>query len=736
MADQISLLEKALAASPGNWKVRRSLAAQYMAKERTEDAAHLILEAPSIPDEEDEQVFAASLLAEIDPAAAHGFLDEFLEHHAASPQAHLLKARLFLKAGERQKARTHLEVAATLDPKISVEDELGPEEAPAAAAVVEVVEAAPAVTVAAPAEPEPAPVAVVPAPVPLTPRPLAPPPSEETKAPAPAPAAEKAVTPVEIPPATAAPTPVPLHVEPAAKTAGEAESEVHMTADGEIDAEYYDEHHEGTGERSFIVGEGEMVHAHDKEPDAKEKVSALAMAIFVHAAIFFALSWWVISQPRKDPPAISVSSMASTDEDSMENQTVTKMQQKTAQAVTSAQPVVSVESFSAVALPEVTDVSQDLTMVTLNDGTAGFGMSMSGFGDVSNMGAIPAAMQSRCSMSQRMQRLRESGGEDRAEKAVRNALEFLAAQQNKDTGAIGVEFPCAATGLSLLAFLGHCETPESPKFGDAVVNAALYLMEVSRKNDGMIWNGQKGNHQSYEHAIGTYALSELHTMTKESGRTVPKLESTLKRAVGIIVDGQAGGGGWAYGYGKNNDAQDMSVVGWQIQALKAAYNTGEKFSGLDKTLDKAMQYMKDIQDKDGAFKYRPKDPKGKPTLTGAALLGMQIWNQMDTAEYKKGLGFLTNAYKNPTPGNNFYAPYYNTQVFFLHGGKEWEDYNTKFQAKLLDAQNPDGSWTKPGAGGHGGKDAHLLNTAWGCLMLEVYYRYLPTTDKVEGLKKH
>jgi hypothetical protein len=32
-----------------------------------------------------------------------------------------------------------------------------------------------------------------------------------------------------------------------------------------------------------------------------------------------------------------------------------------------------------------------------------------------------------------------------------------------------------------------------------------------------------------------------------------------------------------------------------------------------------------------------------------------------------------------------------------------------------------------------GDDAEILNTTWAILMLEVYYRYLPTTDKVKDL---
>ena len=180
----------------------------------------------------------------------------------------------------------------------------------------------------------------------------------------------------------------------------------------------------------------------------------------------------------------------------------------------------------------------------------------------------------------------------------------------------------------------------------------------------------------------------------------------------------------------------MSVSGWQIQALKAAYNTGRNFSGVEKALDLATtKYLPAIQDSEGAFKYNPDHAKGKPSLTGAAMLAMQIWKGQDTPQYTKALTYLTNAYKNPTPGGNFYAPYYNTQAFFMHEGKEWENYNKQFQPRLLDAQNSDGSWLSKGAGGQGGADAQFLNTAWAILMLEVYYRYLPTTDKVSGLEK-
>ena len=729
MSQEIALLAKALEASPENWLVRRSLASQVANSGDAAEAARLMMEAPEIPAEEKDQVLAAQLIAEADPERAHQMLNDFLEANPASGQGHLLKGRLCRADGESEKAESHFKVAAVLDPTIDIDAELATakeesvavvevtddssaeEEALLTAAVAEI---APTTVVQVAEE---APAELDPTPVPLTPKPLSPPGAEEEGEQAP-----------EIPPAApvvseAIPSPAPLEAEP----------EVVAVEVADEHGEFYGEEGEdGHGERAFIVGDGEMVHVHEKDPDAKEKVSAIAVAVLVHVAVIFLLGLIGMAMPRPNPPQITASAAVDSGEESLENQTITKMQQKTASAV-SAQPVVSVESFSAVAMPDLPDMTTDLTMISLSDGDTGIGMSMSGFGDVSNMGAIPPAMRSRCSMSQRMQRLRESGGEDRAEKAVRNALEWISKQQNEN-GSFGKKYYCAMTGLSLLAFLGHCETPESPKFGEAVVGSALYLMEVAKKRDGLMWNGEKGNHKAYEHAIATYALCELYTMTKESGRPVPGLETVLRKSVKHIVDGQCELGGWAYGYAQNS-REDMSVAGWQIQALKAAHNTGKRFPGVERALDSSMEYLFEIQDNEGAFKYTPDQPKGKPTLTGAALLGMQIWDEMDSPEYKKGLNYLSKKYANPTPGTNFYAPYYNTQAFFLHGGKEWESYNKKFQGKLLDAQNPDGSWTKPGVGGHGSEDSHIMNTAWGCLMLEVYYRYLPTTDKVEGLKK-
>jgi hypothetical protein len=486
-------------------------------------------------------------------------------------------------------------------------------------------------------------------------------------------------------------------------------------------------------DRAFIVGEGEAVQIAERESQTKAKMSAVAVAAVVHVLLILLLMFVIVAAPAPTPPQITVASIPNDEEVAIENQTLVQNTQKTASAAPPTQPVITSDAFSNIIVPDNFEMNTDLSMIAMSDNDIGFGISMSGFGSPSNMGAIPAGMRSRCTASERMRLLREMGGEDRAERAVRDGLEFLTSQQNPKTGAIGKTFTAGMTGLSLLAYLGHCETPASPKFGDAVVKAAMYLIEKSLNNSGLMTNGENGNHQAYEHAIATYALAELYTMTRESGREIPRLESVIRKSAGIIISYQRGNGGWPY-LARENSHDDLSVSGWNIQALKAAYNTNINISGIDRALDRATEnYLPAIQDAKGAFKYRPEDDLGKQSLTGAALLGMQIWKGHGSASYKKGYSYLKGRLKNPAlteGGHGLYQPYYNTQVFFMEGGQDWEHYNGIFQPKLLDAQNEDGSWLGDG----NREDYRIMNTAWAILMLEVYYRYLPTTDKIDLIK--
>lgn len=268
----------------------------------------------------------------------------------------------------------------------------------------------------------------------------------------------------------------------------------------------------------------------------------------------------------------------------------------------------------------------------------------------------PPELRSRCSVSSRTQAIKAFGGDAKGEAVALKGLEWLAAEQDPDTGAWGAEYYAGMTGLSLLAFLAHCETPESPKWGDNVIKGAMYLMDRALQNDGFMHNGVKGSGQAYEHAIATFALAELYLMSKGQGKEIPQLDSVLKKAIEIITDGQTQMGGWAYYYNRKGN-NDMSLSGWQMQALRAALGTGINVKEVNQALDHATEYVKAVQDDKGAFRYNPGLVDGKSTLTGAALLHLRMHGEENSPEYKKGLNYLIDVYANPVPGGSYYAPY-------------------------------------------------------------------------------
>ena len=71
------------------------------------------------------------------------------------------------------------------------------------------------------------------------------------------------------------------------------------------------------------------------------------------------------------------------------------------------------------------------------------------------------------------------------------------------------------TGLALLAYFGHCETPDSLEFGDSCLKGIVYLVNVGMQNNGKLGTDQSAQPFCYEHGIGTYALAEATTFCKD-----------------------------------------------------------------------------------------------------------------------------------------------------------------------------------------------------------------------------
>uniref|UniRef100_UPI00356ACB3E prenyltransferase/squalene oxidase repeat-containing protein n=1 Tax=Pontiella sp. TaxID=2837462 RepID=UPI00356ACB3E len=352
----------------------------------------------------------------------------------------------------------------------------------------------------------------------------------------------------------------------------------------------------------------------------------------------------------------------------------------------------------------------------------------------------------------RQKLLREFGGQygSQAEQAVLKGLDWLKAHQ-RDDGAWGVgnsgsmtakQERARLTGLALLCYLAHGETAQSDKYGETVQRAIQYLLHEQNSKTGSFVPFSKtvGSHDDigvYGHAISTYALCEAYGMTR-----MPMLKEPVEKAVALIIDGQQPGGGWDHRYQKDKWS-DLSVGGWQVQALRAAQAAGVKVDGIVQALEKSVAFVQGMHAGEGRFYYRlgNKTPNGDlDYMTGVAVLCMQLAGHEAVEEVKAGLDYLRDVectdwddgWAKTGRNKSFniaYEWYYNTQAIFQKGGSKWPTWNNKFAPMLIEVQDASGAWKPPAEAGQDVTKDIIYTTEFCCLSLQVYYRILPSFKK-------
>jgi len=300
------------------------------------------------------------------------------------------------------------------------------------------------------------------------------------------------------------------------------------------------------------------------------------------------------------------------------------------------------------------------------------------------------------------------------------------------------------TGLALLTMLAHGETQTSKQYGETVQKGVQWLMDTGRKNKNVF----SAQHPEYQHAIATYALAEDYALTQ-----IGDLLTVLEGAVEKIIVSQSPTGAWEYGYNNKMTRPDerplggdLSISGWNIQALKAAKNAGVRVKGLDEAMRKALDFCKAVyDDKTRRFGYVKKG-SGSDGLVGVGILSMMFLGAGDSKEARGALKTASN-FKcdwNKAGEGSSYTWYYVTQAMFQSGGSYWVAWNREFRDTLLRNQVADGHWTVPGSREDvpvrppnvapekwwvqvaNPKDSPVYHTSMLCMMLEVYYRFLPT----------
>lgn len=328
------------------------------------------------------------------------------------------------------------------------------------------------------------------------------------------------------------------------------------------------------------------------------------------------------------------------------------------------------------------------------------------------------------------------GGGGNTEAAVMRALRWLKQYQNPAGfwdatagGSSGTEPSAALTALALLTFLAHGETPSSEEFGETVEKAIKWLVSAQ---DASGHFSPRDNHD-YTHPICAYALSEAFALTR-----VPMVKYAAEKAVNLIIQGQNTSGSWDYNLKKSN-RNDISVAAWCVQALKAAKMAELECPGLVPAMKKAIAGVKGNQSSTGRFGYISAGD-GTGGLTGAGVLSLQFLGAGNDPATRRGVQFMSNwtcDWSGAGMQNPIYYWYYSTQANFHAGGDAWNTWNKQFSPVLVKAQTvvkgvytwkgkarDIGYWT-PASGREFAK-SHVYNTTLCALMLQVYYRYLPT----------
>ncbi len=470
-------------------------------------------------------------------------------------------------------------------------------------------------------------------------------------------------------------------------------------------------------------------------------ISSIVIALLAVVLVGLLLGVFLLPNIIKETPVIVTYESNVVEETNLESRKVqTNTQRRPSSPSSSMAKVITANTTSTTAIP-TPDVDISTPSMDFGDGQdfgAGWGDSD---GTGGGFGNIPATMKKRCSKEDRLARLEETGGTPACEDAVVKALDWLKNTQNSD-GSWTNANQTAMTGLALLAFLGHCETPLSKDYGDTVLRAMTYLIDVGMKNKGKLSiNPANGQNFCYEHPIATYALAEAATFCKQGNINVPNLYEVTQMAGQFIIDNQhKKSGGWDYGYDTTGGrGGDLSVTAWHIQALKACQHTGLEFKGLQRAARRAVEYVTDLRCSDGGFAYAKADeaPHGGDyrTLTGAGLLSLQMFDKGSSAAARGAARYIekNTRFDYKTKFADLYGHYYEAQAMMNRGGAQWKKYNELFRDQLLKNQNPDGSWPPPGEGGQvravGAQfmtNAHY-RTCLNTLMLEVYYRFLPGT---------
>lgn len=281
------------------------------------------------------------------------------------------------------------------------------------------------------------------------------------------------------------------------------------------------------------------------------------------------------------------------------------------------------------------------------------------------------------------------------------AFDWLKARQQPDgswSGEGAAQSRTAMTGLALLAFLAHGETPASERYGLTVQQALRFLVEED-------WDGDRFRHADsggYAHGIAALALCEAYGLTR-----IPAIKSVAEPAVARIMRGQQAAGGFNYGLIASSNRRDTCLGAWMAHALAIAHRAGLTVPDLDVAIRRAaagIQLNYDARRRMFAYAADNSNPKrpitGKLSTTAAGVRALQMLGEGRSRAARSGAETLRSLAPDfaSTAGaarHPLYVRYFAAHALQEMGGRDWTRWGGELAESYARAQQADGCWLAP-----------------------------------------
>lgn len=324
---------------------------------------------------------------------------------------------------------------------------------------------------------------------------------------------------------------------------------------------------------------------------------------------------------------------------------------------------------------------------------------------------------------------RAAESREAAHRALERGLLYLAERQRESpdgsfprgpAGETQEWAPVGVTALAALAFLADGSSPGRGPFGQEVARAIDYLLgkaDLAPSSPTFGYVSAQGDRRSRTHGHGfaTLALAEAYGMAPDSER----LKRALVAAVGLIEASQGAEGGWEY-EPVRSPKHEGSVTICYVQALRAARNAGIE---IDRdVIARAEGYVLRLQKDDGTFRYGLNEHRSSVALTAAGISTLNAAGRYDSLAIQRGIDAIWSRLSDPARDDRafpYYERLYLAQAFWqLSDPRHFERWYEPELQRMLERQEPDGSWTDPQHGS-------CYATAMNCLVLAIPQGVLP-----------